>query len=74
MINLCRKILLRLKTEDGWTHAKAAMCGKKREVLSLIPNVSFSNVPCWYGASRRDLKMDLIAPKNRTKHPACPAN
>ena len=46
---------------------------RKREVLSLIPNVSFSNVPCWYGASRRDLKMDLIAPKNRTKHPACPA-
>ena len=30
MINLCRKILLRLKTEDGWTHAKAAMCGKKK--------------------------------------------
>ena len=46
---------------------------RKREVLSLIPNVSFSNVPCWYGASQRDLKMDLIAPKNRTNHPACPA-
>ena len=46
---------------------------RKREVLSLIPNVSFSNVPCWYGASRRDLKMDLIVPKNRADHPACPA-
>lgn len=46
---------------------------RKSEVLSLIPNVSFSNVPCWYGASRRDLKMDLIVPKNRTAHPACPA-
>ncbi|MBR4333430.1 MAG: alpha/beta hydrolase [Clostridia bacterium] len=46
---------------------------RKREVLSLIPNVSFSNVPCWYDASRRDLKMDLIVPKNRTGHPACPA-
>ena len=44
---------------------------RKREVLSLIPNVSFSNVPCWYDASRRDLKMDLIVPKNRTGHPAC---
>ena len=46
---------------------------KKREVLSLITDVTFSSVPCWYGASRRDLKMDIIAPKNRTVHPACPA-
>ncbi len=45
---------------------------KKREVLSLITNVTFSNVSCWYDASRRDLKMDLIVPKNRTAHPACP--
>ena len=46
---------------------------KKREVLSLITDITFSNVSCWYGASRRDLKMDLIVPKNRTNHPACPA-
>lgn len=46
---------------------------KKREVLSLITDVTFSNVPCWYDASRRDLKMDLIVPKNRTAHSACPA-
>ncbi len=46
---------------------------RKREVLSLITNVTFASVPCWYGASRRDLKMDLIVPKNRTNHPACPA-
>ena len=45
---------------------------KKREVLSLITDITFSNVPCWYSASRRDLKMDIIAPKNRTAHPACP--
>ena len=45
---------------------------KKQEMLSLITDVTFSNVPCWYGASRRDLKMDLIVPKNRTNHPACP--
>jgi len=45
---------------------------KKQEMLSLITDVTFSNVPCWYDASRRDLKMDLIVPKNRTAHPACP--
>lgn len=45
---------------------------KKREVLSLITDITFSNVPCWYSASRRDLKMDLIVPKNRTAHSACP--
>ena len=44
----------------------------KREVLSLITDITFSNVPCWYGGSRRDLKMDLIVPKNRSNHPACP--
>ena len=46
---------------------------RKREVLSLITDIAFANVPCWYDASRRDLKMDLIVPKNRTGHPACPA-
>ena len=46
---------------------------KKREVLSLITDVSFANVPCWYDASRRDLKMDVIVPKTRAAHPACPA-
>lgn len=46
---------------------------KKQEMLSLITDVTFSNVPCWYDASRRDLKMDLIVPKNRADHPACPA-
>ena len=46
---------------------------KKREVLSLITDITFSNVSCWYDASRRDLKMDLIVPKSRTNHPDCPA-
>ena len=45
---------------------------RRREVLSLITNITFANAPCWYGASRRDLKMDLIVPKNRTAHSACP--
>ena len=46
---------------------------RKREVLSLVTDVTFANIPCWYGASRRDLKMDLIVPKNRTGHTDCPA-
>ena len=45
---------------------------KKREELSLITDITFSNLSCWYDASRRDLKMDLIVPKHRTAHPACP--
>ena len=46
---------------------------KKREALSLIAGVAFANVPCWYDASRRDLKMDLIVPKARRGHAPCPA-
>ncbi len=45
---------------------------KEQEVLSLITGVAFSNVPCWYGATRRDLKMDLIVPKVREGHKSCP--
>ena len=39
---------------------------RKREVLSLVTNIAFANVPCWYDATRRDLHMDLIIPKQRT--------
>lgn len=45
---------------------------KKREVLSLITGVTYANVPGWYGATRRDLHMDLIVPKNRVGHAPCP--
>ena len=45
---------------------------KKREVLSLITDVTYANVPSWYGATRRDLHMDLIVPKNRAGHAPCP--
>lgn len=45
---------------------------KKREVLSLITGVTYANVECWYGATRRDLHMDLIVPKNRVGHAPCP--
>lgn len=44
----------------------------EREVLALINDIAFSCVPAWYGATRRNLKMSLIVPKNRENHPACP--
>ncbi len=43
-----------------------------REMLSLIEGVAFANVPAWYGATRRDLKMDVIAPKEREGHAPMP--
>ena len=45
----------------------------EREVLSLISGVAFANVPSWYGATRRDLKMDILAPKVREGAPLRPA-
>lgn len=45
---------------------------KKREVLSLITDVTYASVPSWYGATRRDLHMDLIVPKNRAGRAPCP--
>lgn len=44
----------------------------KHEVLSFIPNISYSCVPSWYGSTMRDLKMDIIAPKQREGHEKCP--
>lgn len=44
----------------------------KQEVLSLVANIAFANVPSWYGATRRNLHMDLIVPKLRENHPPCP--
>lgn len=45
---------------------------KTQEALSLISGVTFSNVVGWFGASRRDLKMDLIVPRNVSVHKPCP--
>ena len=45
---------------------------RTHEVLSLITGISFTNVPSWYGATRRDLKMDLIVPKIREGHRPLP--
>ena len=38
----------------------------EHEVLSLITDISYTNVPAWYGATRKNLMMDIIAPKVRT--------
>ena len=46
---------------------------KEREVLSLVTGVTYAIVPTWYGGTYKDLKMDLIIPKNRENHPLCPA-
>ncbi len=54
------------------TMQKEVKVETKREVLSLINDITFSCVPAWYGATRRDLKMSLIVPKNRETHGKCP--
>lgn len=46
---------------------------QKQEVLSLVTGITFANVPSWYGATRRDLRMDLIIPKQRVGHKPYPA-
>lgn len=45
----------------------------KQEVLSLVTGISFSCVPAWYDSTMRNLKMDLIVPKHKQGHKACPA-
>ncbi len=45
---------------------------RNREVLSLITGVTYTNVPSWYGATRKDLHMDLIVPKYREAHAPLP--
>lgn len=42
------------------------------EVLSLITNVAYANVPAWYGTVRRNLVMDMIVPKARENHAPLP--
>ena len=46
---------------------------RKQEVLSLVTGIGYSTVPVWYNGTYADLKMDLIIPKHREEHPACPA-
>lgn len=44
----------------------------KHEVLSLITGLAYTRVPSWYGSTMRDLKMDIIVPKVRTKDKKLP--
>lgn len=46
--------------------------GRARECLSLIPDIRYATVPGWCGCTRRDLKMDIIAPKFCGDHTALP--
>ncbi|MBE5995916.1 MAG: alpha/beta hydrolase [Lachnospiraceae bacterium] len=46
---------------------------RKQEVLSLVTGLGYSTVPVWYNGTFTDLKMDLIVPKHREDHAACPA-
>ena len=45
---------------------------EKQEVLSLIPDITFSQVPGWFEASGRDLKMSIICPKVVENHEKLP--
>ena len=46
---------------------------RARECISLIPDIRFATVPAWFGATKRDLKMDIIAPKCCEGHRRLPA-
>lgn len=37
-----------------------------------MTNVSYSRVVSWFNSTMRDLKMDVILPKNRMNHAPCP--
>ncbi len=46
--------------------------GLEQQALSLITNITYGNVMGWFGAARKDLKMDLIVPKTLDDHAPCP--
>lgn len=43
------------------------------EALSLVTNVTYAQVPSWYGFTYEDLKMDIVIPKHREEHAPMPA-
>ena len=43
------------------------------EAMSYISGITYANVPAWYDATRKDLKMDLIVPKVRDTGRKLPA-
>ena len=44
----------------------------EHEMLSLMCNIAYACVPAWYGAVRRNLEMDIVAPKEREGHARLP--
>lgn len=46
---------------------------RERECYSLIPDIRFATVPAWFGATKRELKMDILAPKFCEGHTRLPA-
>ena len=45
---------------------------RENEAVSLISGISYANRICWFDATRRDRKMDVLCPKMRTGHAPCP--
>lgn len=46
--------------------------GIDHEVLSLMTDIAYCTIPSWYGSTRRNLYMDIIAPKVRENHRKLP--
>lgn len=46
---------------------------QEHEILSLACGIAYSRVPAWYGATTRDLLMDVVFPKNRVNSKPRPA-
>ena len=44
----------------------------KQETLSLINDITYTQVESWFGGTYRDLKMTVICPKNITNHEKMP--
>ncbi len=38
---------------------------KKQDILALITNIAYADVPAWWGSSRKNLHMNLVVPKVR---------
>lgn len=51
---------------------KEIIVKEEHEVLSLINDVVFANVPAWYDATRKTLKMSIVCPKVKKDHEPMP--
>lgn len=52
---------------------KTIQVAAEKEALSLVTNVTYAQVPSWYGFTYEDLKMDIVIPKHRDGHAPMPA-